>query len=181
VVLERGVLAIGPAAVLLLSAEDGALRWKAPARDPTGAVLEADALWVAEQSGRLLVLDPRTGAQRRVVSLGPRAISQPSVALGRIWVGLEDHSLVGVDAHDAQPPWRASLPAALLGGVTEWQDRVLVPTAGREGRLLAIDLARPGSPATARVDSALRTRPLVRGSVAWVLASDGRVLGFRFR
>jgi outer membrane protein assembly factor BamB len=181
VVLERGVLAIGPAAVLLLSAEDGALRWKAPARDPTGAVLEADALWIAEQSGRLLVLDPRTGAQRRVVSLGPRAISPPTAALGRIWVGLEDHSLVGVDAHDAQPPWRASLPAALLGGVAEWQDRVLVPTAGREGRLLAIDLARPGSPATARVDSALRTRPLVRGTVAWVLASDGRVLGFRFR
>lgn len=74
VALERAVLAIGPAAVLLLSAEDGALRWKAPARDPTGAVLEADALWIAEQSGRLLVLDPRTGAQRRVVSLGPRAI-----------------------------------------------------------------------------------------------------------
>jgi outer membrane protein assembly factor BamB len=65
--------------------------------------------------------------------------------------------------------------------VAEWQDRVLVPTAGREGRLLAIDLARPGSPATARVDSALRTRPLVHGTVAWVLAADGRVLGFRFR
>lgn len=181
VALERGVLAIGPAAVLLLSAEDGALRWKAPARDPTGAVLEGDALWIAEQSGRLLVLDPRTGGQRRVVSLGPRANSPPTAALGRIWVGLEDQSLVGVDAHGAQPAWRASLPAALLGGVAEWQDRVLVPTAGREGRLLAIDLARPGLPATARVDSALRTRPLVRGNVAWVLAADGRVLGFRFR
>jgi outer membrane protein assembly factor BamB len=179
--LERGVLAIGPVAVLLLSAEDGALRWKAAVRDPTGAVLEGDALWIAEQSGRLVVLDARTGAQRRVVPLGPQAVSPPSTALGRIWVGLEDHSLVGVDARGEQPPWRASLPAPLLGGVAEWQDRVLVPTAGREGRLLAIDLARPGSPATARVDSALRTRPLVRGSVAWVLVSDGRVLGFRFR
>jgi len=179
--LERGVLAVGPAAVLLLSAEDGALRWKAPARDPTGAVLEGDALWVAEQPGRLVVLDVQTGAQRRVVSLGPRPVSPPSTALGRIWVGLEDHSLVGVDTHGAQPAWHASLPAALVGGVAEWQDRVLVPTAGREGRLLAIDLARPGSPATARVDSALRTRPLVHGNVAWVLAADGRVLGFRFR
>src|SRR5262249_48334753 len=64
--LERGVLAIGPAAVLLLSPEDGALRWKAPVREPTGAVLEGDALWIAEQSGRLLVLDGRSGAQRRV-------------------------------------------------------------------------------------------------------------------
>jgi len=179
--LDRGVLAIGPAAVLLLSPEDGALRWKAAVHDPTGAVLEGDALWLAEQSGRLVVLDARSGAQRRVVPLGPRAVSPPSSALGRIWVGLEDNSLVGVDAHGQQPAWRASLPAALVGGVAEWQDRVLVPTAGREGRLLAIDLARPGSPATARVDSALRSRPLIRGNVAWVLAADGRVLGFRFR
>ncbi|HZJ54068.1 MAG TPA: PQQ-binding-like beta-propeller repeat protein [Myxococcaceae bacterium] len=179
--LERGVLAIGPTAVLLLSPEDGALRWKAPAQEPIGAVLEADALWVAEQSGRLLVLDARSGAQRRVMSAGQRVVSPPSAALGRIWVGTEDRSLVGVDAHGAQTPFRASLPAALMGGVAEWQDRVLVPTAGREGRLLAIDLARPGSPATARVDSALRSRPLVRGGVAWVLAADGRVLGFRLR
>jgi outer membrane protein assembly factor BamB len=179
--LEQNVLAIGPAAVLLLSPEDGALRWRAPARDPTGAVLEADTLWVAEQSGRLLVLDARTGVQRRVFSLGQPVISPPTTALGRIWVGLEDRSLVGVDARGQEPPWRAALPAGLVGGVAEWQDRVLVPTAGREGRLLAIDLARPGSPATARVDSALRSRPLVRGTVAWVLAADGRVLGFRLR
>ncbi len=179
--LEGGVLAIGPAAVLLLSADDLTLRWKAPVRDGTGAVLDGDQLWTAEQSGRLLVLDRRSGAQRRVVPLGQQVISPPSAALGRIWVGLEDHSLVGIDGRGEQPPWRASLPAALVGGVAEWQDRLLVPTAGREGRLLAIDLARPGSPATARVDSALRTRPLVRGSVAWVLAADGRVLGFRFR
>ena len=179
--LERGVLAIGPSAVLLLSPEDGALRWKAPAHEATGAVQEGDALWVAEQSGRLLVLDARTGTQRRVVPAGQRIISPPSAALGRVWVGTEDRSLVGIDAHGQQPPFRASLPAALLGGVAEWQDRVLVPTAGREGRLLAIDLARPGSPATARLDSALRTRPLVRGGVAWVLAADGRVVGFRFR
>jgi len=179
--LEGGVLAIGPAALLLLSADDGTLRWKAPVRDATGAVLDGDQLWTAEQSGRLLALDRRSGAQQRVVPLGQRIVSPPSAALGRIWVGLEDHSLVGVDARGEQRPWRASLPAALVGGVAEWQDRVLVPTAGREGRLLAIDLARPGSPATARVDSPLRTRPLIRGSVAWVLAADGRVLGLRFR
>jgi outer membrane protein assembly factor BamB len=179
--VERSVLAVGPAAVLLLSPEDGALRWKAAVRDPTGAVLEGDALWVAEQSGRLVVLDARSGAQRRTVPLGQRAVSPPSAALGRIWVGLEDHSLIGVDAHGEQAPWRASLPAPLVGGVAEWQDRVLVPTSGREGRLLAIDLARPGSPATSRVDSALRTRPVIHGSVAWVLAADGRVLAFRLR
>jgi outer membrane protein assembly factor BamB len=175
------VLAEGPTALLLLSGQDGTLRWKAAVREPTGAALDGDLVWTAEQSGRLFALDRRSGAQRRVVPLGQRIVSAPSVALGRVWVGLEDRSLVGIDAHAEQPPWRASLPAPLLGGVVEWQDRVLVPTAGREGRLLAIDLVRPGSPATARLDSALRTAPLIRGTVAWVLAADGRVLGFRFR
>ena len=160
------VLAEGPTALLLLSGQDGALRWKAAVREPTGAALDGDLVWTAEQSGRLLALDRRSGAQRRVVPLGQRIVSAPSVALGRVWVGLEDRSLVGIDAHGEQPPWHASLPAPLLGGVVEWQDRVLVPTAGREGRLLAIDLVRPGSPASARVDSALRTAPLVRTNVA---------------
>jgi len=179
--LGDGVLAIGPSAVLSLSAEDGALRWKAPVHEALGAVLDGEQLWTVEQSGRLVALDRRTGAQRQVIPLGQRAASPPTLALGRVWVGLEDRSVVGIDTRGAEPPWRASLPALLLGGVAEWQDRVLVPTAGREGRLLAIDLARPGSPATARVDSALRTRPLVHGPVAWVLAADGRVLGYRFR
>ncbi|MGZ6162509.1 MAG: outer membrane protein assembly factor BamB family protein, partial [Myxococcaceae bacterium] len=173
------VLAEGPAALLLLSGQDGALRWKSAVREPTGVALDGDTLWTAEQSGLLLALDRRTGAQRRVVPLGQPVVSAPSVALGRVWVGLEDRSLLGIDPRGVEPPWRASLPAPLLGAVVEWQDRVLVPTAGREGRLLAIDLVRPGSPASARLDSALRTAPLVRGSVAWVLATDGRVLGFR--
>ena len=179
--LGDGALAIGPAAVLSLSAEDGALRWKAPVHEPLGAIVDGEQVWVVEQPGRLLALDRRTGAQRRAVPLGQRAASPPSLALGRVWVGLEDRALVGIDTRGVEPAWRASLPALLLGGVAEWQDRVLVPTAGREGRLLAIDLAHPGSPATARVDSALRTRPLVHGPVSWVLAADGRVLGYRFR
>ena len=107
--LQHGVLAIGPAAVLLLSPEDGALRWKAQVQEPTGAVLEGDALWVAEQSGRLVVLDARSGAQRRVLSVGQKVISPPSAALGRVWAGTEDRSLVGVDVHGQQPPFRAAL------------------------------------------------------------------------
>ena len=120
------------AGTVLLAEDDATLRWKAAIREPTGAALDGDLVWTAEQSGRLFALDRRSGAQRRVVPLGQRIVSAPSVALGRVWVGLEDRSLVGIDAHAEQPPWRASLPAALVGGVVEWQDRVLVPTAGKK-------------------------------------------------
>ena len=98
-----------------------------------------------------------------------------------MWVGLDDRSLLGLDVRGEGPPFRATLPGPMVAGVAEWQDWVLVPTSGNDGRLLAIDLVRPGSPATARVDSPLRTRPLVHGPVAWQLAADGRVLGFRLR
>jgi outer membrane protein assembly factor BamB len=175
------VLAVGPAAVLSIHAPDGTLRWKAAARLPVGVVAEGDSVWAAEAAGRLLALDARTGMTRRTVPVGQHIVSAPTVALGRVWVGLEDATLVGADLRGDAPPFRASLPAPMVGGVAEWQDRLLVPTAGREGRLLAIDVARPGSPATARIDNPLRTRPLGRGGVAWQQASDGRVLGFRMR
>src|SRR5262249_47037741 len=72
VALEGSVLAIGPAAVLLLSAQDGALRWKTPVRDAIGAVSDGEQIWVVEQTGRLVALDRRSGAQRRAVPLGQR-------------------------------------------------------------------------------------------------------------
>jgi outer membrane protein assembly factor BamB len=175
------LLAVGPAAVLAISGVDGTLRWKAAVREPTGVASDGGTYWTAETAGRVLALDPRAGAVRRAFSVGRRIVSAPSLALGRVWVGLEDATLVGIDTRGGEPIFRASLPGPMVGGVTEWQDRLLVPTASGEGRLLAIDLARPGSPATARLDSSLRTRPLARGEVAWQLASDGRVLGFRMR
>jgi outer membrane protein assembly factor BamB len=175
------LLAVGPAAVLALSGVDGSLRWKAAVRESTGVANEGATLWTTEAAGRVLALDARTGGLRRTVPVGRRIVSPPSLALGRVWVGLEDATLVGIDTRGGEPVFRASLPGPMVGGVTEWHDRLLVPTASREGRLLAIDLARPGSPATARVDNPLRTRPLARAEVAWQLASDGRVLGFRMR
>lgn len=175
------LLAVGPAAVLALSGVDGTLRWKAAVREPTGVARDGALFWTAEAAGRVMALDTRTGAIRQTVPVGRRIVSAPSLALGRVWVGLEDGTLVGIDSRGGEPIFRASLPGPMVGGVTEWQDRLLVPTASREGRLLAIDLARPGSPATARTDSPLRTRPLARAEVAWQLASDGRVLGFRMR
>ena len=174
-------LVLGPAAVLLVSGMDGALRWKAPARVPVGVAVDGDGVWVAEQPGRIVLLDRRTGAVRRSLPVDRPVISPPALALGRVWVGLDDGSLLGVDTRGEGTPFRAALPGPMVGGVAEWQDRVLVPTSGTDGRLLAIDPVRPGSPATARVDSPLRTRPLARGPVAWQLASDGRVLGFRLR
>jgi outer membrane protein assembly factor BamB len=181
VATDADLLALGPVAVLLVSGADGTVRWKAPARVPVGVAVDGDGVWVAEQPGRLLLLDRRSGAVRRSLPLDRPVISPPALALGRVWVGLDDGSLLGVDTRGEGAPFRAALPGPMVAGVAEWQDRVLVPTSGNDGRLLAIDPVRPGSPATARVDSPLRTRPLAQGPVAWQLASDGRVLGFRLR
>jgi outer membrane protein assembly factor BamB len=77
--------------------------------------------------------------------------------------------------------WTVQVPGPVVARVVEFQGRLLVPTAAREGRLLALDVGAPGNPPAARLDSPLRTAPLVRGDTAFVLAQDGRVVGFRLR
>ena len=79
------------------------------------------------------------------------------------------------------PPPSLPLPAPALAPLVEFQGRLMVPTSGREGRLLALEVAAPGNPPSARLDSPLRTSPLVCGDTVWVLALDGRVVGFRLR
>ncbi|RKI24008.1 hypothetical protein D7Y27_42825, partial [Corallococcus sp. AB004] len=77
---------------------------------------------------------------------------------------------------------RVALPSPLVGRVqVGLEDLLLVPTSGHEGNLVA--LKAPGwTPAfTMRADTPLRTRPVVRGPLVFVLGLDGRVLAWRLR
>ncbi|HXX32383.1 MAG TPA: PQQ-binding-like beta-propeller repeat protein [Myxococcaceae bacterium] len=176
-----GLVAAGPGALLAVSAEDGTRRWRAPVHEPFGLLVQRGLLWTVDGSGRALAFAPATGELRSERALGRSPTSPLGQALDRLWVGLEGNVLVGFRPGDDAPPWTGGVPGPVVAPVVELEGRVLVPTAGREGRLLAIDVGAPGNPPSARVDSPLRTAPLVRRPAAWVLAQDGRVLGFRLR
>jgi outer membrane protein assembly factor BamB len=181
-VLPGGLLALaGPAAVAAVGAEDGGRRWRTPVREPLGLLVGDGLLWTVDRGGRALALDSVTGELKSERPLGRAATSPPARALDRLWVGVENDGLVGFRSGDDGPPWATAVPGPVVAPVAELEGRLLVPTAGREGRLLALEVGAPGHPPSARVDSPLRTAVLVRGKAAWVLAQDGRVLGFRLR
>ena len=175
------LLVSGPSAVMAISADDGTRRWRAAVREPTGLLVEEGLVWTVDQGGHALALALETGEIRRQRSLGAAPVSPPARALDRLWVGLGNRTLVGFRPGDEAPPWTVEVPAPVVAAVAEFEGRLLVPTSGREGRLLAIDIGAPGNAPSARVDSPLRTSPLVRADLAWQLAQDGRVLAFRLR
>ena len=177
---DERLLVAGPAAVLAVGA-DGVRRWRTAAHEPYGLLVWEGLVWTVESSGRVLALDLQTGEVQWQRALGAAPASAPAHALDRLWVGLQNQTLVGFRLRDEGPLWTAQVPGLVTAPVVEFQGRLLTPTSGREGRLLALEVGAPGNPPSARLDSPLRTSPLVRGATAWVLAQDGRVVGFRLR
>jgi outer membrane protein assembly factor BamB len=176
---ERLLLA-GPGAVVALGS-DGSRRWRTAVHEANGLLVRDGLVWTVDLSGRVFALDVETGEVRWQRNLGAPPASPPAFALDRLWVGLRNQTLVGFRPKDDGPLWTVQVPGLVVAAVTEFQGRLLVPTGGREGRLLALEVGAPGNPPAARLDSPLQTAPLVRASTIWVLAQDGRVVGFRLR
>jgi outer membrane protein assembly factor BamB len=177
---ERLLLA-GPGAVLALGA-DTSRRWRATVQGALGLHVQDGLLFTVDQNGRVLGLDLETGEVRWQRALEAHATSPPAFALDRLWVGLENLTLVGFrPTNAADPLWSVQVPGPVVAPVVEFQGRLLVPTAARQGYLLALEVGAPGNPPSAQLDSPLRTAPVPRGDAFWVLAQDGRVVGFRLR
>jgi outer membrane protein assembly factor BamB len=174
------LLLTGPAAVVA-AGRDGSRRWRTAVREPTGLLVFEGLVFTVDATGRVFALDVDTGEVRWQRALGAPAASAPAYALDRLWVGLQNHTLVGFKPKEEEPLWTVQVPGLVVAPVVEFQGRLLVPTSGREGRLLALEVGSPGNPPSARLDSPLRAAPLVRTESLWVLAQDGRVVGFRLR
>ncbi|WP_323378973.1 outer membrane protein assembly factor BamB family protein [Pyxidicoccus xibeiensis] len=187
-VLSGGLLVVsqGDAGLLLaLSTADGSLAWQRDVRDMVGMVSWRDALYASTRKGGVLALSLRDGSPLWEQAPAATVTGPPSVALGTLWVGTsgpESAWLVGLALADGKEVARVPLPAPLVSGVASVRDEVLlVPTGGREGRLVA--LKQPGweRAFTLRTDTPLRTRPVVLGDQVFVLGLDGRVLSWRLR
>ncbi len=172
------LLVAGPAAVLAMGA-DGGRRWRAAVREPSGVLVTDGPVWTVDQTGRALALNLENGDVEWQRALGGPPASPPASALDRLWVGLQNQTLVGFRLKDEGPLWAVQVPGLVIAPVVEFEGRLLVPTSAREGRLLALDVGAPCHPPSALLDSPLKTAPLIRGDTAWVLPQDGRVVGFR--
>ncbi|WIG95489.1 PQQ-binding-like beta-propeller repeat protein [Myxococcus sp. SDU36] len=185
-VLQDGVLvvALGDAGLMALATQDGAKRWQRDVRDVLGMTLWRDTLYVSTRQGHVLALRLGDGSSLWEQAPSKALSSPPSIALGTVWVGTagEASALVGLSPSDGKEVTRITLPDPLVSEVTPVrEDLLLVPTSGRQGRLIALNTATWAQAFSVRADTPLRTRPVVLGDQVIVLGLDGRVLSWRLR
>jgi outer membrane protein assembly factor BamB len=143
---------------------------------------ERDGVYVGTRAGHVLSLDIKDGSTRWEQTVAETLTGPPSRVLGTVWVGAGPSFLVGLAPTDGKEVARVTLPSALVGQVANaFGELLLVPTSGREGRLLALKQPRWDVALTLRTDTPLRTRPVVQGAQVFALGLDGRVLSWRLR
>ncbi|MFP2958995.1 PQQ-binding-like beta-propeller repeat protein [Myxococcus sp. 1LA] len=185
-VLQDGLLVVslGDAGVMALATQDGAKRWQRDVRDVLGMTLWRDTVYVSTRQGHVLALRLGDGAPLWEQAPAVALSSPPSLALGTVWVGTggEAPFLVGLSPTDGKEVARVTLPDPLVAAVAPVrEDLLLVPTSGRQGRLIALNTATWQHAFSVRADTPLRTRPVVMGDQVIVLGLDGRVLSWRLR
>ncbi|NMO23150.1 PQQ-binding-like beta-propeller repeat protein [Pyxidicoccus fallax] len=177
------VVSLGDAGLVALSPDDGAQVWRRDVRDVVGMKSWRQALYVSTRPGRLLALNFQDGSPLWEQSPASSLTGPPSLSLGILWLGAiaeESPVLVGLSPADGKEVARLPLPDPLVTEVASLrEDLLLVPTRGRQGRLVA--LRQPGWERvfSLRTDTPLRTRPVVMGDQVFVLGLDGRVLSWR--
>ncbi|NTX04833.1 PQQ-binding-like beta-propeller repeat protein [Myxococcus sp. CA051A] len=181
----RLVVALGDVGLVALSTADGARVWRQEVRGVLGLEVRGEALFASTRDKRVWALRTQDGAPLWEQSPAKDLTSPPSLALGLLWVGarVEDAPvLVGLSPEDGKEVARVGLPDVLTTHVAEAPgDVLLVPTHGRQGRLLALKQPTWERAFSLRTDTALRSRPVVLGEQVFVLGQDGRVLSWKLR
>ncbi|RKH45700.1 hypothetical protein D7Y23_25185 [Corallococcus sp. AB050B] len=182
-VLVEGVLVVPLGTGLwALDAESGEPRWSQPVTEVVGLDSERDTVFVATRPGRVLALSVKDGSTRWEQRFADGVTGPPARALGALWLGAGPSSLVGLSTAEGREVARVELPTPLVGRVqVGLEDLLLVPTSGHAGNLVALKAPGWTTAFTVRADTPLRTRPVVRGPLVFVLGLDGRVLAWRLR
>lgn len=174
-------VALGSAGLYALHPTDGDTAWKKELGEIVGFLVEGARVYVLTKQKMIAALNAESGAVEWQRTLDEDVRGGPWLARGLLWVSFGEAGLLSVDPQDGAETWRVHLPAPVRGGVGDFRELVLVPTNGREGRLLGF---RPGQTEPiidVRADSALRTTPHVVADTVMAQAADGRVLGWQIK
>ncbi|WP_323381928.1 outer membrane protein assembly factor BamB family protein [Myxococcus dinghuensis] len=186
-VLSEGLLvvALGDVGLVALSTADGARAWRQEVRGVLGLAATKDVVFATTREHRVRAMRLEDGSPLWEQSPARALTSPPSLALGTLWVGArvdDTDVLVGLSPSEGKEVARLPLPAPLVTGVAEAHgEQLVVPTNGRQGRLVVLAPRDPAHAISLRTDTPLRTRPVVLGGQVFVLGMDGRVLSWRLR
>lgn len=156
-----------PDGLAALDAASGLLLWRLPLEGrPTAPVAHAGLVVVGTSAGRLVGVDPATGAPRWQVEAGGPVAAPPAPAGELLVVGTKQREVLAVTAADGLLRWRAALggrvtaPTAALPGV--------VYVAAWDGRLTALDPETGAARWSARLGGPVET------ALAAARGADGR-------
>jgi outer membrane protein assembly factor BamB len=124
------------------AATDGAVRWTSPALSlfspVSGAALGPWALYVADASGGVYRIDPRSGGRAWDHQLNELIVrSSPVVAGGAVLIGLNDGRLVALDTASGSLVWQSPVSVGLIGAISVAPDLVVAVKGGPEAGLVA--------------------------------------------
>jgi outer membrane protein assembly factor BamB len=100
---------------------------------------------------------------------------------GVLWVGTEPPQLLAVSPSDGRRLSSITLPSPLVTQVAVHGELLVVPTSGHEGWVLTLRRQGGAPVLTLRMDTPVRTQPVVLGEQLFVLGLDGRVLSWSLR
>ncbi|AKF80145.1 hypothetical protein MFUL124B02_09035 [Myxococcus fulvus 124B02] len=181
----RLIVALGGTGLVALSLTDGAPLWRQATGDVLGLEVEGDTLFLVTKASQVRGLRAKDGVMLWEKTVADSLTSPPSLALGMLWVGARTQDapvLVGLSPSDGKELARMGLPDPLTTRVAEAiGELLLVPTQGRQGRLVALKRPTWERAFSLRTDTALRSPPVVQGEQVFVLGQDGRVLSWKLR
>lgn len=178
------ITALDQAGLLALRTSTGEPAWRLTSLQALGMVLSGSRLYAVSRLGEVMEIDAAQGKPRWSRPLGEPALGGPWLAAGLLWVGREGNMAVALQPEDGTERFHTLLPGPLVAGVVAYRDLVLVPTAGREGRLVGLRPREGGERELlfeARMDSPMRSAPVVRGDEVLLPLADGRVIGVRVK
>ncbi len=128
-------------------------------------------LYLGTHDGKVLALDPESGARVWSFATGDAVLAAPAVDSGRVYVGSFDKHVYALDAASGQLLWKRDTQGAVVSTPAVAGDRVVV--GNRAYDVLALD-AKTGDVAWKRYVwfSWIESSPVVRDGVAYVGSSD---------
>jgi outer membrane protein assembly factor BamB len=128
-------------------------------------------LYLGTHDGKVLALDPATGARVWDFAAGDAVLAAPAVDSGRVYVGSFDGHVYALDAATGTLRWKCFTQGAVVSTPAVAGDRIVV--GNRAYDVLALD-AKTGDVAWKRYVwfSWIESSAVVRGGVAYVGSSD---------
>ena len=174
---ERLLVGYQNVGLVALSPETGQPLWKTSQRSLTGFTADGAQLYTTTAAGKVEAFRSDDGEKIWSHDVGPSS-GPPSVALGRVWLPLEARQLVALDPTSGEERSRLPVPGRVTAQLASSSESLWVPDSGPEGQLWGLRPA-DGRRLSTRIDSPLRTQPLVAHGEIWALSADGRVTAVR--